>query len=441
MSVIMGVNGVNQIIGAAYLGAAGTNEGWSFSGAKLNVFAQPDEPATKDGLWIASPEKHSIGQITTKDSFIQGGTIRSTYDITNLNPLSITSGYLVDDHYLYYMRVENSTGTSIALQIYRYDFTTHTTAVKRIYNYFDATNHVFNQIRYSFIYRFNGLINFIISTNYNSGWYGVKGSFDPATFDTLDHIDTQSESNTSVGQYLASYPALAKNNDYCILCYYVVYSPSNDVEIIKFDYQTNTDSVIVQKEKSTSYAHVLALGGIYDNVLYYYADLFSTSGPFSVSSLSRYDLVNSCSLSDIQIPSTLSSLHASAGKYHILSFQNKLIIPFVNPFVVLDLSTLTEQTYAKNIYYLRPCFIYQNMFLFYVECDPSRYTILDFVSETLDPNQLAVLNGRDYSYKIISTAKMNYLRAVLNNAWWYDTDFREYPTYIGDGTSWTKIKN
>jgi hypothetical protein len=67
--------------------------------------------------------------------------------------------------------------------------------------------------------------------------------------------------------------------------------------------------------------------------------------------------------------------------------------------------------------------------------------VYDYQSETLTNNTLALLSGSTYIVKLITTSNINYFKTFFQEAWWYDTTFEEYPTYIGDGTSWTKIKN
>ncbi|QNO17687.1 hypothetical protein [Caproicibacterium amylolyticum] len=53
--------------------------------------------------------------------------------------------------------------------------------------------------------------------------------------------------------------------------------------------------------------------------------------------------------------------------------------------------------------------------------------------KALPKNSADILNSEYYS-----APKPDF---SIDDAWYYDTDFREYPTYIGDGTQWTKIKN
>lgn len=74
---------------------------------------------------------------------------------------------------------------------------------------------------------------------------------------------------------------------------------------------------------------------------------------------------------------------------------------------------------------------------------PQGYAVhcYNFLSETLDANTLAILDGTNFAIKLIATSLISFLKTFFSNIWWYDTDFKEYPTYIGNGTAWVKIKN
>ena len=80
-------------------------------------------------------------------------------------------------------------------------------------------------------------------------------------------------------------------------------------------------------------------------------------------------------------------------------------------------------------------------------------------SEAQQSGTLCILTGSAHPFKILNIKALlthlpKYTNAPvqsnmyhaeddfsLHDAWYYDTDFREYPTYIGDGAKWTKIKN
>lgn len=70
-------------------------------------------------------------------------------------------------------------------------------------------------------------------------------------------------------------------------------------------------------------------------------------------------------------------------------------------------------------------------------------TAFDITKDTLKNGTVAIEDNPIYDAKFYeSTDGELYLRGLFGNVWLYENDdYQEYPTYIGNGTSWRKVKN
>jgi len=107
---------------------------------------------------------------------------------------------------------------------------------------------------------------------------------------------------------------------------------------------------------------------------------------------------------------------------------------------------ITTNTYTKMEYFPR-CVIDADINIIgtsmyvlgdiYNDC-AFKYTPFDSIEvDEYKEDTIYIASGKNYIAKLIGTSKM-----AFNDIWLYKNNkLQEYPTYVGNGTSWTKIKN
>lgn len=384
-------------------------------GAKLNVFAQPDEPATKDGLWIATPEKHSVGQITTKDSFIQSGSWSQYLDF---------SSHLSANRVMQLIKYKNKifvftwdfNGHAAVIYVYNLDTSTWTTVA-----YHSLSSYM--NVPYQF---FCGL------TPANKLYYSVmnissSSQASPDSRETIvadpDTLEATANSDNATALSHSGYGKTCYDNEY-IYSLDEYNTTTQYLRITRYNPVTDTKDTLCYTESTTfgtdDFKAVSLNGKIY-MLSYGYAVarvfdlttkvLSTVSLPFTITD-SYFGL---CASNNVIYVFQSSILH----QYNVITgTDNPVTISLYEPSIAATAST--NELFAMGSLH--------KLYHYYL------------TSEILVSNILALLRGTVHKYNLIQTSKIN-IDSYFNNVWWYDTDFREYPTYIGNGTSWTKIKN
>ena len=403
----------------------------------LNLHVQPDEPAIKEGLWIKAPEKHAVKQITTKDTFVIGGSWRTgqTYPNIPYRNVGISSAISVG-HKIY---VCFYISRDFYLGIYDTDTNTWTT---KIYYATSVSG------GYSGTLWYNASDNCIVGFKLADNGY-VQIAYDIAK-DTLTGYNTTFSIPANYSPYCSSYNAVGINN--------VIYGLRADTEydnnagsynttitIYALDLYTMTESLIGKHVDSNTASNCgISYGTVYSNKIYF---IYGSNGFCYGNKLCCFDLTTH-EFKFWALPKTVDTTQRSMSIVQNILYIAAKGIDNSSVFYAFNIITETSVTLTIPISpdrmgnIITNCCVGSSLYLMDTdgtEYDQSMY-VYDTTSETLPQNSLAILSGSIYRFILISTVKM-LLETVMNNVWWYDTDFREYPTYIGDGTKFNKIKN
>lgn len=435
MSVVMGVNGVNKTIGAVYLGAAGANEGWSFSGAKLNLFVQPDEPTVKDGLWIQAPEKHPVKRVVTRDASF---AVRGEWDNIRLSEptgrAEFSKSYFAYGQKVFLMYADNNnsnrtyaavfnndTNTFTILNtnvrcnanmlMYKFDLSTHVLYIRGTYY---VTSDQYNYAEFTFNFDTNVFTVGATSQAGSTNPYAV-----PSTYYDTSIAGTDPDGNTY----------------WCHESYHVSSTPYQvQFAVRRANYNTNTFSYVASHTTSeTLKPHGEApMGALFDRNVYFYL----CAGKYYTVDIDS-GAVTDISSGGEALADYRSLACATSGQVFFCSESTANTLQIYN----IATGTWSRTPAADMAVNGRLLFGLSDRVLVFSGGLGGSSNTYHIISEILANNTLALVNGRSYKCNVITTSQINALRYTLANAWWYDTDFHEYPTYIGNGTAFTKIKN
>ncbi|QAT48599.1 hypothetical protein EQM14_01705 [Caproiciproducens sp. NJN-50] len=417
-------------------------------GTKLNLFVQPDEPENKNGIWIEAPEKHSVNRITDKNSFTIGGEIR-TYDsslnagtafntVSNLDR-TVALSYNGD---IYQIR-GHLLGATLYLYIYRWNHSTNT--VSTVYSH---------TITLSSSGSAPGISAVIACISGTTLYAAVSCVYDDTVGTIICNFDLTTQIGTTTtdaahdlltgqtGNVSYMFPSGQVGAKGTIV--YFVYranfpnTPSYYTALLSFDFATNTHHTIKTISSNTTSQDnekSLSEGVLVDDKIYY--QCFTDSSDTSQTTIRIFDTTTNTETTQ----SLGGSLHPLPSIYGITAYQNKLYLRCTDSTASLhefEIGVWTNRTispFATAI--VAVIQIGTSLAVLYSSGNIQYY---DFASETLAENTLAILDGISRNTQLISTSKMN-VPFRFQDAWWYSTDFNEYPTYIGDGSAWTKYKN
>ena len=401
----------------------------------LNLHVQPDEPAIKEGLWIQAPAKETVKRVINKSSFVIGGTFADSGV-----PFAAKSDegwfYVKRGKYIYYLDYFCANGDSsgyLAFYIDRYDITTKTKISAKLFETSYGTG-LSKNLCYFYI-KDDATLVFYLSYQYGNGNYpGVCGTLNLNDFST---VTTTAPSTGLPLSSLNSTMIYLGEDDTSVYFLYRYYNGS--CYLISLDAiakATGTGSALKQLYSSSDQLTNAGVWGILVEGIVYYALQSSTV----LHMLNISDLTETT----VTMPTTVF-VNSEYLRWAI--YQNSLYIP-ANANTILVFDTITK-TFSQITVSNPP--VTQELFVLFEDADNKRLLCAfvagsklfyyNFESESLPENTLAVLDGAKYNVKLITSATMNFLRAVFNDAWWYSDNFNEYPTYIGDGSQWNKIKN
>lgn len=409
----------------------------------LNLFVQPELPTDKfDGICILAPEKHNVSRITDKNSFTIGGAIR-TYD----SSLNVTHYSNQDNQRIVIVSYNNdiyqisgyASAADLTLAIHKWDHSTNT--MSTVYSH-DITLSVSS-------------LSAVIACISGTTLYAAVSCYDQGVAGTIIcNFDLETQTGTTTEDtshdllrywtptaYETLYPSGQigyKDNE--VYYIYRVYNNASSSPYstykVSFDFSTNSltyHGYIVGGTSQAAGWKQLAEGVLVDDKIYY--QCFADSSDTSISEIRIYDITTGTE--------TTQSLgyNLKPSIYGIAAYQNKLYLHCTDSDTALhefEIGVWTNRTISTFAIMITA--VIQIGTSLAVLGSPDHIQYYDFVSETLAENTLAILDGISRNTELISTSKMN-VPFRFQDAWWYSTDFHEYPTYIGNGTEWTKYKN
>ena len=392
----------------------------------LNLFCQPDEPKMKDGLWIKSPEKNDVRRIINRKSYAINGKWRVNEGWPGL---TLPKAERADVTLSYGGKLYLLTDTGqTCYYLYIFDIATKTW-IKRTTSSYSVTQPVL------MYHTTDGLIA-IVFTGY-SGGNGTTYFYNPVT----DAFTTKTTSNASLNGTSKSTIGQDGNIGYIESTYttyphgtydpYTVYWYSYDISTDTYQQITSKDAPGINNDSGRLQSYIYS---VYFNGKIY--AIICTSGYMYSNSYSNYVLnvydIESKTWTDlghIQTPVTTFPTTYLGKIYTNINGSNAM--------QVYDTATSTwSQTPAAN----KPW-----TYLFAAEDKiialGTDFSVYDFKSEVLPKDTLALISGRENLITLVSTRGIDSLNSSFSDVWWYDTNFREWPTYTGDGKQWNKIKN
>lgn len=413
-----------------------TAPGGGGSKTDLNLFCQPDEPVIKEGLWIKTSTKQSINNIINKSSYVIGGTWRASNAIPNFpyfNSSIIESAAYLKNKIFYLVRQSGADSNgSLPTYIAIYDFSTKTYTTKS-----GPTLQGGNASGMGAVYKGGFLTSdgvSIIGYVYGIGANGLyvtrkKIVVNPDTLEiTVSDTSLQLEINVKFGAAAGKY--------------YTGFTTDEGLTVYSVDLSTfiSTQEYLLD-EGHTSYFYY-AVGCVYNNKLYfaicpYYPSSYTTT--LRIYDFATHTVTTRTSNYSFWVQ-PYSLMVAYQGSIYMSRGTNS------SPATTPELFSYSISTGTFALLPGAPLSIYQ-LFAIGTHLVGTSYSTstpvqcYDFISESLTSNALTLLDGINYKIALIKSGKISSLYSFFNNAWWYDADFEEYPTYIGNGAAFIKIKN
>lgn len=440
---------------------------------KYNLFVQPTEPDVKNGLWIQAPEK-GFEDVIIKPNFFISETIvdDSICEFTEGNHTGRPRGiiwmnYCKDNRYIYGCRKNGG------IEVVKYDilentYTTIQTSYGNNISYYNCSmlqdsiciSYVLDNI--SYIQPFFNVTTETISV----------GSL--ITLPSLIQID-------SYGCFIKSLDAY----NHIVICYngnnvylYSLNSSTNTLSKIGTDvsgkgltfHSSGEGPYLAGSQRDYNWA-AYALGRS-DNTAYYNGCIY---------------LFLACDIVKIHIATdTWEIFSIPYGTAHLwfspsVQCGNKMYFSRCNGInnyssvYCMDLdtdtifligTTVTGYIVTDMAYISGHGIALMSRGYTYNQNSPSvgnetykRNKQIALTSESQNSGTLCIQSGAKYGVTILNTKKLYGSLSKYTNppieqaeftplkdfsffdAWYYDTDFKEYPTYIGNGSTWTKIKN
>lgn len=405
-------------------------------GAKLNLYCQPSLPIDRfDGICILTPEQHTVANVVSRDAtFAIGGTwdninfgnlpgrAEGPHTIIPYGSKALILYQNCDASWAFYMWLfDAATNTFVHITDLGNDYMANQIQVKIDYN----THICYMRIRNgSYLEYYQTAFSFNFDTNVLTN----LGSISVGTTDPW---------NVGNSYYFSTTPPDADGNCYWFAnewssteCYFILYRAC---------YGTNTFEFIANHSipgaTGTSDKCPVAL---YDKTVY--CKINFTENPSS--SLPQYYAVDTVNrtVTALTYPGLTSDNRSMAavsmGKVFFQNMSNGFSL------LVYDIGSNTWSTTPNAAEYLPDRLLVGLTDRVVAIHDYNGTTnTYHLTSEALTANTLAITWGKSFLTNIIKTAKINAIRTYFANVWWYSTQFNEYPTYIGNGSSWIKIKN
>lgn len=399
----------------------------------LNLFCQPDEPKMKDGLWIKSPEKNDVRRIISRESYDIGGDWRQKVDWP-----AVPSGVELNQHPLrigdkLYFLQRNASNQYIIFYS-TFDISTHTWGTTQT----DDTSKIGGSAAFSYLS--DNKINEVIA-DYPSRGISIPNADENWSIKSIETYSPATDTWTSVaktGTFKTLGTVIGRDGDN------IYFQGTESNYFRSYNTATNTyqEIVIVRAPYEQGLTYYLDVNSVYSNgKIYMFITIQDPYHTFS-DSLRIYDLdtgkyTDAAAGDKFRIYSSILYPTAAFGKIYspISDTQDKS--KTTGGVQVYDPRTDTWSTLPvapKPWTYL---FAADNKII----ALGTDFSVYDLKSEVLPKGTLALISGRENLITLISTRGIDSLNSSFSDVWWYDTNFREYPTYVGDKKQWNKIKN
>ena len=407
----------------------------------LNLFCQPDEPKMKDGLWIKSPEKNDVRRIISRESYDIGGDWRRKVDWP-----AVPSGVRLNQHplrigsKLYFLQTNGTDGYTIFYSTF--DISTHTWGTTQ-------TDKIKTGGYFAFDYLSGGKIVVLTAYGEISG-QTASTDFTTKSIEMYDPATDTWTGTAKTGTFKTLGTIIGRDGDNIYFEYVDRDNGGNSSDSYFFrsyNIVTNTYQEIVSVFSNVqSPAYYLFVKPVYSNGKIY---MFrTTEDPYQeyFDSLRVYDIdtgkyIDAAAGDKFR----LSWYDGDSNLYPVAAF-GKIYSPISNTqdkskttggAQVYDPRTDTWSTLPDAPKPWNYFFPLEDKFV----AVGSDISIYDLQSEMLPKDTLALISGRENLITLISTRGIDSLNSSFSDVWWYDTNFREWPTYTGDGKQWNKIKN
>lgn len=461
---------------------------------RYNLFVQPDEPRVKDGLWIKAPVTKGFKDVVIKPNFFRANTIvnDSVSEFKKGNCVKITAAYskVYKGKYIYYMVPEfYPTSGYCYPKVYRLNVFTDTselvyTCPDKVSVSSDADSwhytlepYFINDVIY--LAEGNGT-NIILQKLYNMQNETVMYT-DSATYTVLN-LGFNFNSSGNCGHFALDY----KENETLFFASDSYYSY---VRMKSYNWDTKTVTERIPASKVPGGLDLTYIGinylGWNSNGFHVYDDtLYIIPRPYQTDAKNCYTfnlLTDTLSIISNAVPWAVGSSTSI--------LKTELIGAKIYCFYCSQSSSyLAGGTYNSSVYIYD---IATGVFTYFGDL-PSAFVVslaryvpdhgifmqclgsssgsisssnapynkqLTFTSESQSENTLCLQNGSTYPMRVLNVegltktltkytdnpiAQNEFHRDKdfsISDAWMYTNDFQYYPTYVGNGTAWTKVKN
>ena len=441
------------------------------SGARLkyNLFVQPTEPDVKNGLWIQTPAPVNVADVLLENGYIQENKISNEDDniFKNLTGFSFGAknyaydNYVQEDGFFYEaQQIYRTVGSTSAYFIDLYKVTIATNTKELVVGELNPSQSIGAGICFKdgILYKASSIPSDSLST-YST--YGFNSFIGNPVYNLLTKEAVTGESAiyslndiNGVGYYLCQ-----NGGDY-------IYSINYSTNTISASPCFSTHAYVVQLFVYNGKLLLFQTGGI-DNeriTIYAYDPMTQTLSTYLTLDLDP----NNSKLNSYY--RTTKALIYGDNLYLFITPDNNAYT-YGSHWGVINLAQKQGALFSENLGDgIEFVYRYYNKIAVFINVHVSgsgsstvyKQSVTKQISlvNSVQPNNTLLLqNGNTYKMRVVGTdkllSKMKKYTALIQNspyyhrdydfsiddAWYYDNDFQEYPTYIGDGTQWTKIKN
>lgn len=446
---------------------------------KYNLFVQPEEPAIKDGLWIQAPEK-GFKDVIIKDSFMRAGFFAADADcefapsLDNLMPPAGASGFAtynlaiwaqcVNNAVYYIYEFANSSYSDWAgVALYKQEIGKDRNQITGPIWYMNMVTYTNTRpTKYCVLVKDN--VIYVDAYNTNTGTYICKARY---------NIYTESAITNGEEMYFPykTIPFGAIGDS----MYYIAPTSSSgwDANFMRANLATQTSEKVGSISDYNGFSEGYDLNSVLGDKVYMF---IRQGGVWCFNATTGTKTI---------LNGAEPWLSGSGGMYPMKSvIQGHNIFMFSSDDLKMYSYNIDTNTYTawdnltgrglygvsgspsgrNNLIEIPGHGLLVASTMHYNSTNPSPVVtrpMFQFVqtSEAQKSGSLCILTGSKHPFKILNiqallTCLHKYTNAPvqsdmyhaeddfsLHDAWYYDTDFREYPTYIGNGSTWTKIKN
>lgn len=424
---------------------------------KLNVFCRPTEPESKDGIWIQSPESVSMLAFKTSKYFAQVGRFMGAtgYKSIIMNQGHTSSNYyrvfcwrpLIGNNCVMFSGAELYANSRDTVGLYTtltfYDINKHTFSKKNIFSESSGTSTSHESCGFNVF-------------EYNDHFYAY------CNFQSLTSSDSLRTRSSLVIKYDKNGNEIERSTDY-----------SNAIPFNYFIIGT-----VRQEVYALSGARIWSIPSDYKSTTLYKVALNGFTPQFSqVATIPEVNVSQRCiaiSGNCLYFARATELLEYNTITKTIKTFpyptpytSEPQICVAGNQILITIMSLIEKRTFLFNIesksfqqlahddpHQYSFCSMYANLDqvlifpgAYYSEessnADDMNITAFDLTKTVLENKTVAIEDSPTYDAILCSDPEDDvYLRGFFGNVWLYNqNEYQEYPTYIGDGESWRRVKN